>query len=150
MQSCSYLRSSSCRRRLCFSFCMFLETLNTSLGEGDLKERNQYERRRRDAFLWDTSDVHKDEGLSHARTTRRKQHCHRSWDHSSPTLLQHEGREPSSPFTLRFPQLLGMGRMLTASWEQNMPGLELSIIRLRPETGTQLVSIGSVGTSQRQ
>lgn len=35
----SHLRSSSCRRRLCFSFCMFLETLNTSLGKRDFKIR---------------------------------------------------------------------------------------------------------------
>lgn len=38
---CSHLRSSSCRRRLCFSFCMFLETLNTSLGEGNFKRGNK-------------------------------------------------------------------------------------------------------------
>lgn len=129
---------------------MFLETLNTSLGEGNLKEINQQERRCKDPFLRDTRDIHKDKGLSHARTTQRKQHCHGSWDHSSPTLLQHEGREPISPFTLQFPQLLGMGRMLTAGWERNTPVLQLSIIKLSPETGTQLVSIGSVGTLQRQ
>jgi len=58
---------------------------------------------------------------SYARRIQRKQHCCRSWDGwvlPQALLLPCSVRagNPFSPFTLRFPQLLEMGRMLTAIW----------------------------------
>lgn len=56
---------------------MFLETLNTSLGE---EEINQWETKRKDPFLRNTRNIDKAEGLPYARRTQRKEHCQGSWD----------------------------------------------------------------------
>jgi len=56
---------------------MFLETLNTSLGE---QEINQWETKRKDPFLRNTRNTDKAEGLPYATRTQRKEHCQGSWD----------------------------------------------------------------------
>lgn len=104
LQPCSYLRSSSCLRRLCFSFCMFLETLNTSLGEGDFKRGNklmgeEIQRSLSQGHSWYCSKIRACPmlgGFGGSRTAAGSGMA--GLYPSSPVLLQCEGRLPLFSF----------------------------------------------------
>lgn len=76
---------------------MFLETLNTSLGE---EEINQWETKCKDPFLRNTCNIHKAEGLPgglRGRSTAMGAGMPEFYP-SSPALLWHEGRESTFHF----------------------------------------------------